>query len=214
MSPRQDPFDDAASAGARASAGAVLRTRLVDAAAELLAERQVSAITTRDIARTAGLSDGVLYNYFSNKNDLLAEALLRGYGEQVEGFGSRLPVAGTETVEKNLLQFADAMLTLAEATLPVVTGLVAEPALMHRFIADIHGAQYGPLMTLGRVETYLGAEQKLGRLGAFDASAAATLFIGSIIALGVSGMVGEDHVPAPRSQLPVLIETLLSGLGR
>lgn len=212
MSPKHVPIDDAVSAAARAPVGAALRTRLVDAAAQLLAARQVSAITTREIARTAGLSDGVLYNYFSNKNDLLAEALLRGYGEQVEHFASRIPVAGTRSVEANLVEFAEAMMTLVDATLPVVAGLVAEPELMHRFIADIHGEEYGPQRALGGIEKYLRAEQGLGRLGDFDAGAAATLFIGSMITLGIGGVFGGHQEPSAREQVPALIATLLGGL--
>lgn len=45
-----------------------LREHLVDTAERLLAEKQVGAITTREIARAAGVSDGVLYNYFADKD--------------------------------------------------------------------------------------------------------------------------------------------------
>src|SRR6266508_161567 len=55
--------------------GAALREHLIDTAEKLLAERQVSSITTRDIARTAGVSDGVLYNYFADKHELVVAAL-------------------------------------------------------------------------------------------------------------------------------------------
>ena len=208
MSPSSYPAEEVS------PSSAALREKLVDAASLLLASRQVSGITTRDIARAAGLSDGVLYNYFHNKNDLLATALLRGYGEQVELFAGRMPVAGTQTVETNLVQFAEAMMTLVDATLPVVAGLVAEPELMHRFIADIHGEEYGPQKTLGGIEAYLTAEQRLGRLGEFDASAAATLFIGSMITLGIGSVLGGHQESSSRAQVPTLIATLLGGLAR
>ncbi len=76
-----------------------LREHLIDVAERLLSERQVSAITTRDIARTAGVSDGVLYNYFADKNDLLLTALVRRYGRIVARFEADLPQPGTATVE-------------------------------------------------------------------------------------------------------------------
>lgn len=208
MSPSPYPAEEAS------PPSAALREKLVDAAGRLLASRQVSGITTRDIARTAGLSDGVLYNYFQNKNDLLATALLRSYGEQVEVFASRMPIAGTHTVETNLVKFAGAMMTLVDATLPVVAGLVAEPELMHRFIADIHGEEYGPQRALGGIEAYLTAEQQLGRLGDFDASAAATLFIGSMITLGIGSVLGGRQESSSRALVPSLIATLLGGLRR
>ena len=51
-----------------------LRNHLIDVAERLLAERPVSSITTRDIARAGEVSDGVLYNYFASKNDLLVDS--------------------------------------------------------------------------------------------------------------------------------------------
>lgn len=64
-----------------------LREHLVESAGKLLSERQISAITTRDTTLSAGVSDGVLYNYFGDKNELLLAALLRRYQSVVERFG-------------------------------------------------------------------------------------------------------------------------------
>jgi AcrR family transcriptional regulator len=228
MSP--NPLDHIAAAHQRAfgtpraavtsSAGnPALREQLIDAAERLLADRQVSAITTRDIARAAGLSVGVLYNYFGDKNDLVVAALLRRYDAQLAVFGEGLPVAGEGDVEANLVRYAEAMFGLAAGTLPSVAGLMSDPALMHRFVAEIHGPEYGLQRTLGQVAAYLAAEQALGRLGEFDVPSAVTAFAGSMIALGLQGMVGgqgvmDDAAPdEARAQIPRIVRTLVGGLG-
>ena len=190
----------------------VIREQLIDAAERLLGERQVSAITTRDIARAAGLSDGVLYNYFANKNDLVVAALLRRFDAQLGVFEAGLPTAGEGDVEANLVAFAEAWFGLATAVMPTVVGLMSEPDLMHRFFDEIHGEDYGMRRTFGRVAAYLTAEQKLGRLGAFDVQAAVTTLVGSMMALAMSGMVtGRDDVES-RSQIRLIVATLLTGL--
>ncbi len=196
-----------------------LREQLIDAAERLLADRQVSAITTRDIARAAGLSVGVLYNYFGNKNDLVVAALLRRYDAQLAVFGEGLPVAGEGDVEANLVRYAEAMFGLANDTLPAVASLMSDPPLMHRFVAEIHGPGYGMRQTLGQVAAYLTAEQGLGRLGEFDVASAVTAFMGSMIALGLQGMVGvqgliDDAAPdEARAEITGVVRVLIDGLG-
>jgi len=58
-----------------------LRDYLIDTAARLIAERGTAGLAVRDITRAAQVADGVLYNYFEDKEDLLAHAcicLVRG----------------------------------------------------------------------------------------------------------------------------------------
>jgi AcrR family transcriptional regulator len=185
---------------------------LLDAAERLLADRQVSAITTRDIARAASLSVGVLYNYFADKNDLIVAALLRRYEAQLTIFEADLPAPGEGDVEANLVRYAEALFALASETLPSIAGLVSDPVLMHRFVAEIHGPEYGMRRTLGQIADYLVAEQGRGRLGAFDVTAAVTAFAGSMIALGFQGMVGGSSVNDARAQIPGVVRTLVGGL--
>jgi AcrR family transcriptional regulator len=200
------------SPGAAAPAGAV-REQLLDAAERLLADHQVSAITTRDIARAAGLSVGVLYNYFADKNDLIVAALLRRYEAQLTVFEAGLPAAGDGDIEENLVRLAEALFVLTSETLPSVAGLVSDPALMHRFVAEIHGPDYGMRRTLGQIAEYLAAEQGLGRLGAFDVVAAVTAIVGSIVALGLQRMTGGVTSDDARAQIPGVVRTLVGGLG-
>src|SRR5512147_1631665 len=50
---------------------------ILDAAARLFAEHGFHRTTTKDIAQAADVSEGTLYNYFENKNDLLFSILER-----------------------------------------------------------------------------------------------------------------------------------------
>ncbi len=121
-------------AGKNDDPGEALREHLVATAERLLEERQITEITTRDIAREAEVSDGVLYNYFASKNDLLVTALVRRFARDVQRFLERLPEPGTATVAKNLEVFARAMFDLNAGALPIVAGLIADPPLLHKFL--------------------------------------------------------------------------------
>jgi AcrR family transcriptional regulator len=189
-----------------------LREHLIDAAERLLADRPVPAITTRELARTAGVSDGVLYNYFQDKNDLLLTALVRRYQRLADRFTATLPAAGTGTVAANLLAIAEAMLDLDLAVLPVFGGLMSEQPLLHRFFAEIHRPPYGAQLIFHTTGDYLQAEQRLGRLPTAAPEPAITLFTGAIAMLALSAVLGGRPAAALTAELPPIVHTLLTGI--
>jgi AcrR family transcriptional regulator len=206
---------------ARAVAGRVdvdpataLREHLVDTAEKLLTERQISAITTRDIALSAGVSDGVLYNYFGDKNELLLAALIRRYQGVVSRFDDQLPEPGTATVEDNLNTFGRALLEMQADVLPMMTGLISEPALLRRFVDGMHGQPHGPQHTMQRLIDYLRAEQRLGRLPeTIDPDAVNTLLMGATALLAFTGLLSPAGTGQPVADgLPSVVNTLIRGL--
>jgi len=53
------------------------RNQILDAAVEVFAEKGFDQATVKDVAKTAGVADGTIYNYFKNKKDLLASMISR-----------------------------------------------------------------------------------------------------------------------------------------
>jgi AcrR family transcriptional regulator len=208
MSPRRAQ----AVLGTDGDPAAALREHLVDTAEALLAERQVNTITTRDIARAANVSDGVLYNYFADKNELLLTALVRRFTELVERLRTEMPEPGSGTVDANLRLVAGALYDLHAAAFPIVGSLLAEPALLHRFMAAIHSTDepLGGRQIRDTVSAYVVAEQKRGRLARADPGAAADLLIGAAATLVFTGHLGEG--PDPVERLPAVVDTLIRGL--
>jgi AcrR family transcriptional regulator len=213
MSPRRAK---AVSGRAHQDPATALREHLIDAAERLLDERPASTITTRDIARAAAVSDGVLYNYFSDKHDLLLAALLRRYQALAERFDASVPAPGSATVAQNLHGYAEAMLALHGRLLPTIAGLVSEPVLMHRFVEAIHGVPFGPQHNQHRMAGYIAAEQALGRIAAdVDPQATSVLVTGAALVLVIANHVlPADARPAPAAQLSGIVETLMRGVGR
>ncbi|MBI5250121.1 MAG: TetR/AcrR family transcriptional regulator [Desulfomonile tiedjei] len=61
------------------------RTKIAEALKLLLEEKEFNAITTSEIAKTAGVTEALIYKYFRDKRDLLHQVL----NEYVEYFLSR-----------------------------------------------------------------------------------------------------------------------------
>jgi len=185
--------------------GQNLRDYLIITAARLIDERGSAGLGVRDIAREAQVADGVLYNYFEDKEDLLAHALLAHVAAVMEGM-PQMPLAGTGTVAENLRQFIDIGIGALGRVVPAFAGLLAQPKVLKRFHAmvggdaafagdaaaggDAAGGQAAPGGEAGAdrpgglpgiLTAYLRAEQQLGRIHEeADVDAAVTLVVGAI----------------------------------
>jgi AcrR family transcriptional regulator len=118
--------------------GQNLRDYLITTAARLIDERGSAGLGVRDIAREAQVADGVLYNYFEDKEDLLAHALLAHVATVMEGM-PQMPPAGTGTVAENLRQFIDIGIGALARVVPAFAGLLAQPKVLKRFHAMVGG---------------------------------------------------------------------------
>jgi AcrR family transcriptional regulator len=118
--------------------GENLREHLISTAARLLDERGSAGLAVRDIAREAQVADGALYNYFEDKEDLLAQALLHHVGT-VMSEAPRMPEAGTGTVAENLTVFIDRGMESLYRVVPAFAGLLSQPNVLRRFHAMVGG---------------------------------------------------------------------------
>jgi len=111
LSPRKAP---------RQSRSQATVTAILDATAHILVERGVAAVSTNAVAERAGVSVGSLYQYFPNKDALIA-ALHARHGEQMMA-----------VIQRALTKAMD--VTLDEA----LGGLIEATVEAHRVDADLH----------------------------------------------------------------------------
>jgi len=182
----------------------VIESSLLDAAASLLAESETTAVTARDIARRAGLSDGVLYNYFEDKPELVLAALTRSFERLAAELEQELPAPGAGKIADGLLQAARALLRFHERSWPMVASVAADQELLRRFLVAIHAPGHYAERVRRPVADYLRAEQRLGRIAA-DVDSATELLIGGTAILALNGEPGARR-------LRKLTATLLEGL--
>jgi len=95
-------------------------TAILDATARILLERGFAAVSTNAVAERAGVSVGSLYQYFPNKDALIAAVHAR-HGEQMKA-----------VIQRALTQAMDA--TFDDA----LSGLIEATVEAHRVDADLH----------------------------------------------------------------------------
>ena len=209
MAPRR-----AAVLDTRGAATTTLSDHLVAATDALLDDVPLGALTTRRIARHAGVSDGVLYNHFPDKDALVLAALVRRYGRLVDRFEQAAPAAGEDSVASGLQALAHALSDLEADALLLGAGLLASPSLLERFWTEIHRLPFG----IGRLRRplieYLEAVRAAGRIDeATDVEAVATLVFGASGITALTRRVNPDlDRSGPDALLDAAIETILRGI--
>src|SRR5215471_8226262 len=118
--------------------GQNLRDYLIATAARLIDERGSAGLSVREIAREAQVADGVLYNYFADKEDLLAHALLAHVATVMDGTPP-MPPPGTGNVAENLRLFIEIGMGALTRVVPAFAGLLSQPKVLKRFHAMVGG---------------------------------------------------------------------------
>jgi AcrR family transcriptional regulator len=195
-----------------------LREHLIATAARLIDEQGTSGLTVRTIAREAKVADGVLYNHFADKEEVIALAL-RAHVQAVMREAGGLPRAGEATVEQNLRTHITRGLAVLARIMPAFAGVFGQPKVLHRFhelALDGGIGPHGEHALPARLAAYLREEQRLGRISATaNVEATATLIIGACHEVALPRLFGGT--PTPEVNIPPgfvdgLIATVLHGI--
>src|SRR5579859_2812167 len=104
------------------------RQQILAAAARVLRERGLVGMTTRNIARQAGLADGTLYVHFQHKEDLILATI----AAELPRFGATTPFEPGQSrpLEAVLEEIVRAVLLYSTALVPMTGALFADPDLL------------------------------------------------------------------------------------
>ena len=191
------------------------RTQILSAAARVFAEKGFERATIRSIARAAGVSEGSIYIYFKNKQDLLIH-LPRQFiqapfdalqAAQANG-AAPPPEILLNFVARNVIEVATqnrALLRVLFSSLPTMdAGMRAE------YWGDT------PALVLGALEGYLREQQAAGVFRAdLDPAVAARILPGVMLFFV---LIQEILLPAETPRLPYdrivpqVIQTFLHGV--
>ena len=139
------------------------------AAARRVFVEQGYAASTREIARRAGVSEGLIFQRFQTKEDLFFAAMIPPSADL-----NRLLDHPRSKGRALLEKIAFSMIDYFRDTLPVLLPLMSHPAFRFEEFAKRHPES--PLFLLRRqLVEFLVRERSAGRLGAVDPGAAALL---------------------------------------
>jgi len=141
---------------------------LLDAARREFVEQGYAA-STREIARRAGVSEGLVFQRFQTKEDLFFAAMIPPAADL-----NRLLHHPRSKGRALLEKIAFSMIDYFRETLPVLLPLMSHPAFRFEEFAKRH-PESSMLLLRRQLFEFLVREQRAGRLGAVDPGAAALL---------------------------------------
>jgi AcrR family transcriptional regulator len=139
------------------------RQKILDAAEKLLLLKGLARVTTKEIARETGLSEGALYRHFDHKEEIFFALMARHLPAFYETF--QVHQAGTGTPSENLVAIAEAALHYYEQIVPMGASFLADTQLLAQFRATLHSLGVGPQSVFELVAAHVEEEQQLGRIG-------------------------------------------------
>jgi AcrR family transcriptional regulator len=157
-----------------------IRGQILAAAEECIRAQGMARVTTKDIARQAGCSEGSIYNHFADKLDLFRAVIVERLPDLQGPLAGLAARAGAGSVRDHLAEVLDAARSFFAQLVPLAGSVFADPELLARCRADMERDGTGPRRVLAAVAEYVRAEQALGRItGAADADVAALVLVGA-----------------------------------
>ncbi len=181
------------------------RSQILDAAAAVFAEKGFHRASTKEIASTAGISEGTIYNYFASKSDLLIgimtrlaelESLDEELVEALQGDAREFFVA-TFRYRVGRIQQGQEML---QAILPEV---LTNPELREQFY------QQYVLRIATMIEQYVQAQIELGNIRPVDVPLTVRAIQSTFVGLLVLRILGDEPLQSRWDDVPEILATLL-----
>ncbi len=186
------------------------REAIVEAAAELFAQKGYEATTTKDIGRAVDVGESTLYGYFSSKQEILQVIL----SQQVEMVDSLLMHLGEL---KNRQSFVDLVDLLMEKILSRNIHnrvLIGEAWINDEILRTFVFARWKPLMDT--LENFISSCIAAGIFRPIEPALGARMIIAIFISAILPAVRGVEPLPSPeqRRQLAsMMVELIFNGFG-
>ncbi|AVO45967.1 TetR/AcrR family transcriptional regulator [Phreatobacter cathodiphilus] len=181
------------------------REQIVDAAVCYFAEVGLAG-TTRDLAKRAGITQALLYQYFRSKADLLEAVFARVYLDRMAPHWPAVLTDRCRPLRERMLSFyaeyTAAIFTYEWMRIFMAAGLAGE-ALNRRYLEHVRDVLLAPLMDEVRAAARGAAQPDMEDLWNLH---------GSIVYLGIRRHI--YHLPTPDDVMPVIeraIDRFLAG---
>jgi AcrR family transcriptional regulator len=181
------------------------RNQILDAAAAVFAEKGFHRATTKEIARTAGVSEGTIYNYFDSKADLLIGIMTRL--AELEHLDQELADALQSDARDFLVAIFRQRMGLVQQRDEIIQAIMPEilvnPALRERF------RQQFLQPTVMLFEQYIQARVELGHIRPLNVPLAVRAVQGMFVGLFILRILGDETLLSGWDELPEVLATLI-----
>jgi AcrR family transcriptional regulator len=140
------------------------RSEILRAAERLMKSRGLSGVTTREIAREVGCSEGALYVHFKGRLELLLAMLEESLPDMLVPLKKLKESVGHGSPQQNLLAALGGIFQFHQHVVPTSAGLFAEPELLATYRNSLNRQGKGPHLSMRVLQEYIRSEQELGRI--------------------------------------------------
>lgn len=193
-----------------------MRDELVAATSTILQRDGLAKLSTRAVAREAGVSEGALYKHFATKEDLVLAAihmLVAPYAAIAVELPTRV---GLGDIPSTLEALAVENYRFILRAGPIWSSMHADPVLHQRYLALLRERDRGPQIAMRLLTTYCAAEQRLGRLRASLApeSIADTVMAVAHFVASLESNLGDMVIPVGQGEARVraMVAVVLQGI--
>jgi AcrR family transcriptional regulator len=180
------------------------REAILAAALELLRERGIARLTTREIATVAGVSEASIFYHYGDRAGLLMAVFEQGV-KPLQALGER-GLSGPD-VSEQLGRLGPAVETFLDQALPVMTAAQSDVELRDALAGYMAEQGLGPHRGVSGLGAYLTQQQADGRVrDDVDPEAVALMFVGACFI-----RASQRQMPVPKVELPGL-EGVISAL--
>jgi AcrR family transcriptional regulator len=188
---------------------AARRTQILDAAAQVFAEKGFHRATTKEIAEAADVSEGTIYNYFDAKADLLIGIMTRiAEGMGIDALLEQALVDDPREALTSLLHFRQTLVRERYQMLQaVMSELIINEELSRRYYQQL------VLPATQMLEQHLQARVERGQIRPINTQLFARVLIVINIGLFLGLLMGDPVVEAEWENLAgVLVGILFDGI--
>jgi AcrR family transcriptional regulator len=174
------------------------REAILAAALQLLRERGIARVTSREVAVLAGVSEASVFYHYKDRAGLLRAVFEQGL-EPLQALAAGGALAGAD-LHDVLTRYAHTLDGFLDQALPVMAAAQSDTALRDAMAAYMTEQDLGPHRGVSALGDYLAAEQAAGRVrGGVDPHAVAMLFVGACYT-----RAAQRQMPAEVAELPAL----------
>ncbi len=174
------------------------REAILAAALELLRERGIARVTSREVAALAGVSEASVFYHYKDRAGLL-QAVFEDGLRPLRALAEEGALAGAGLHEV-LTTYGATLEEFLSQALPIIAAAQSDVALRDVLSEYISEHNLGPHRGVRALGDYLASEQAAGRVRAgVDPHAAAMLFVGAC-----NTRAAQRHMPARVADLPPL----------
>ena len=138
----------------------------------------LSGVTTRQISKEVGCSEGALYVHFKGRLELLLAMLEESLPSMLKPLETLRESVGSGSPQENLIRALGGIFKFHQRIVSAPAGLFAEPELLAAYRNSLRHQGKGPHLSMRVLEEYILSEQRLARIDSkIDAKLAAYLLM-------------------------------------